>query len=81
MKLPYSTSIRRPHERTLAIEAGQVVCQRRGIVDIEDCWTCPSYRGLSSGHIEGLICGAEGFALPRAVRSLVGPFGDEAAER
>ena len=81
MKLPSSPHVRRPHERTLAIEAGQVVCPRRGIVDIEDCWTCSAYRGLSSGRIEGLICGADGFTMPRAIRSLVGPFSDEAAER
>lgn len=81
MKLPSSSSIRRPHERILAIEAGQVVCQRRGIVDIEDCWTCPSYQGLSSGRIEGLLCGAEGFELPGAVESRVGPFSDGAAGR
>ena len=74
MKLPDAASIRRPHERTLAIEAGQVVCQRRGIVDIEDCWTCSAYHGLSSGRIEGVICGAEGFTLPRAVGSLLWPF-------
>lgn len=81
MKLPHSLSTRHPQGRTLAIEAGQVVCQRRGIVDIEDCWTCSAYRGLSSGRIEGLICGAEGFTLPQAVRSLAGPFGDGAPER
>lgn len=81
MKLPYSSSIRRPGERTLAIEAGQVVCQRRGIVDIEDCWICPSYHGLSSGRIEGLICGAQGSALPQAIGSRVVPFGNEAVER
>ncbi len=75
MKLPNTARIRRPHERTLAIEAGQVVCQRRGIVDIEDCWTCPAYHGLSSGRIEGVLCGADGSTLPRAVNSLLWPFG------
>jgi hypothetical protein len=59
MKTLGSPHIRRPHERTLAVEAGQVVCPRRGVVDIEDCWVCPAYGGLSSSHIEGLICRAE----------------------
>jgi predicted RNA-binding Zn-ribbon protein involved in translation (DUF1610 family) len=27
-------------ERVLAVEAGRVICPRRGSVDIERCWTC-----------------------------------------
>ena len=42
--------------RTLAVEAGQVVCPRQGIVDMERCWSCPAYDGLSAGRIEGVIC-------------------------
>ncbi len=54
---------RSPHRRTsvegrvLTVEAGQVVCPRRGIVDLEVCWVCPAYRGLSTGHFEGVLCG------------------------
>ena len=46
------------HEHTLAVENGQVVCPRRGVVDIERCWACPAYRGLSTGPIEMVVCGA-----------------------
>ena len=44
------------HDRTLAVEEGQVVCPRVGIVDIERCWICPAFDGLSSGHFEGVVC-------------------------
>jgi hypothetical protein len=44
-------------ERVLAVEAGRVICPRRGSVDIERCWTCGEYRGLTSGRVEGLRCG------------------------
>jgi hypothetical protein len=47
------------YERVLAIEAGQVVCPRRGIVDLERCWGCPAYQGLSAGRIEGLVCSTD----------------------
>ena len=46
-------------DRVLTIEAGQVVCPRRGVVDLELCWMCPAYRGLSAGRVEGLVCGAD----------------------
>jgi hypothetical protein len=55
---------RRTGERILAVEAGQVACPRRGIVDIEDCWACPAYRGLTGGHFEGLACSAEPMTVP-----------------
>lgn len=48
----------RSEHRILAVEAGQVVCPRRGIVDLERCWVCPAYDGLSSGRIEGVVCKA-----------------------
>lgn len=44
------------NQRTFAIEAGQVVCPNRGVMDVEDCWVCPAYRGLSTGPMEGLVC-------------------------
>ena len=43
-------------QRVLSIEAGQVVCPNRGVMDVEDCWVCPAYRGLSTGPTEGLVC-------------------------
>jgi hypothetical protein len=57
---------RRPppaHERILTIEAGQVMCPRRGIVDLEECWACPAYLGMS-GWIEGLVCSTAPMVLP-----------------
>lgn len=58
MKL-HRRSERTTRERTLAVEAGQVVCPLRGIVDLELCWMCPAYGGLSSGRIEGVVCRIE----------------------
>jgi hypothetical protein len=53
----------RANERILAIEAGQVVCPRRGIVDIERCWACPAYRGGAPGIADGLVCATEPITL------------------
>lgn len=50
---------REQDERILAVEAGQVVCPRRGIVDLEYCFICPSYRGFREGHVEALVCSAD----------------------
>ena len=49
--------IRKEHSehRVLAVEAGQVVCPRLGVVDIERCWVCPAYDGLSAGRMEGVV--------------------------
>jgi hypothetical protein len=52
------------HEQVLAVEAGRVICPRRGSVDIERCWTCPEYRGLTTSRVEGLICGLRPGSLP-----------------
>jgi len=60
-------SDRIPSERTLAVEAGQVVCPRRGIVDLERCWRCPAYAGLSTGHIEGVVCRADMAGPPLSI--------------
>jgi hypothetical protein len=48
----------RSQHRILEVEAGQVVCPRQGIVDVERCWVCPAYDGLSAGRIEGVVCKA-----------------------
>lgn len=40
----------------LTVEAGQVVCPRRGVIDIEDCFHCSSYRGMTTGPVESLVC-------------------------
>jgi hypothetical protein len=37
--------------RTLAVEDGEVVCPRQGAVDLELCWVCPAYGGLSWGRV------------------------------
>jgi hypothetical protein len=66
--------VRRPrNERVLAVEAGQVICPRRGFVDIETCWRCPSYGGLSTEQFEGVVCAAiSGFPIDD-----IPPLGDE----
>ncbi len=46
----------RSRDRILAVEDGQLMCPRRGLVDIERCWVCPAYDGLSAGHSEGVVC-------------------------
>ena len=72
--------MRPPRERVLAVEGGQVVCPRRGMVDLEMCWVCPAYRGLTTGPREGVICGTEPF-LSVATRWPIGDIAvDELAE-
>jgi len=44
--------------RTLMVEEGQLVCPRAGIVDVERCWICPAFDGMSGGHLEGVVCKA-----------------------
>ncbi len=46
-------------ERILAVVDGDVMCPRRGGVTIERCWACPAYGGLSTGHLEGVVCLAD----------------------
>ena len=58
------------YERALRIDRGQLVCPRRGVVDVERCWTCPDYRGLSSGRVEAMVCGASPDALASALWAL-----------
>jgi len=48
----------RSEHRILAVEDGQVACPREGLVDLERCWACPAYDGLSAGRIEGVVCRA-----------------------
>ena len=48
----------RSQHRILEVQDGQVVCPRRGIVDMERCWVCPAYDGLSGGRLEGVVCRA-----------------------
>ncbi len=42
--------------RTLVVEDGEVVCPRQGVVDLELCWVCPAYAGLSGGRLQGVVC-------------------------
>lgn len=82
MKSFISHRMRPPRERVLAVEGGQVVCPRRGIVDLEMCWVCPAYRGLTSSLREGVICGTEPVFLSIAARWPVGHIAaDELADR
>jgi hypothetical protein len=46
----------RSRTRILSVEAGQVVCPRRGLVDIELCWTCPAYDGWRFADGEAVAC-------------------------
>jgi hypothetical protein len=50
-------------ERALRVERGRVMCPRRGVVDIEQCWVCREYQGMSDAHVESLICGLSDEAL------------------
>jgi hypothetical protein len=70
MKL-YRRTRSRSHERTLVVEAGQVVCPRRGLIDIELCWACPAYDGLSTGRFEGVVCRSSVTPEPIELRSVV----------
>ena len=46
----------RSRDNVRAVESGQVMCPRQGVVDIERCWMCPAYGGMSEGHDEGVVC-------------------------
>jgi hypothetical protein len=51
-----SSRSRTDRQLELAVECGQVVCPGRGIVDVELCFTCRSYRGMHDGSSERLVC-------------------------
>ena len=69
MKL-YHPKRSRTHDRTLVVEAGQVVCPRRGLIDVELCWACPAYDGLSTRRYEGVVCRSS-LSEPMEMRSIV----------
>jgi hypothetical protein len=46
----------RSRTRILSVEAGQVVCPRRGLVDVERCWVCPAYDGWRFADGEAVAC-------------------------
>ena len=48
----------RSQHRILEVQDGHVVCPRQGTVDLEQCWVCPAYDGLSGGRLEGVVCKA-----------------------
>ena len=51
------TILPRPNRTlTLATEAGQVVCPRRGIIDLEHCFSCSSFRGSATIDPETIVC-------------------------
>lgn len=35
---------------------GRVACPRRGRVDVLVCFACPLGRGLTTGHLERVVC-------------------------
>jgi hypothetical protein len=41
---------------TLAVEAGQVVCPRRGILDTEHCFACRDFRGALPDDPDTVVC-------------------------
>jgi hypothetical protein len=51
------TALARETDRggVLATEAGQVVCPRRGLIDIEGCWDCREFGGQAADG-ETLVC-------------------------
>jgi len=42
----------------LRVEAGRVMCPRRGGTDIETCFMCRDFEGFQDGPIERLVCAA-----------------------
>ena len=75
MKFHNANRMRPPRARVLAVESGQVICPRRGMVDLERCWNCPAYRGLTTGPREGVICGTEPVFLSIGARWPLGDLG------
>jgi hypothetical protein len=72
MKLIHIRSSGRPkHQRVLAVEGGQVRCPRRGAVDIEGCWVCPAYLGMSGGPMDGVVCSTKPVVMPLALGSRI----------
>lgn len=72
MKLTLSRSSGRPSsQRVLAVEGGQVLCPRRGVVDIEGCWVCPAYQGMSGGPMGGVLCSTKPVVMPLSLGSRV----------
>jgi hypothetical protein len=48
----------------LAVEAGQVACPGHGLIDIETCFACRGYWGLSGRHSQELLCRDRDTATP-----------------
>lgn len=44
--------------RTLSLptEAGQVVCPRRGIIDMEHCFACSAFLGPATADPDTIVC-------------------------
>jgi len=47
----------RSSERVLRVERGRVMCPRCGPVDIDRCWVCREYQGMTEGSVESVVCG------------------------
>jgi hypothetical protein len=55
---------RATNRRVLAVEGGQVLCPRRGVVDIEGCWACPAYLGMTGETMDGVVCSTRPVVMP-----------------
>jgi len=54
---PWQRSAGRDRDVMLGIEAGQVACPNRGILDIEVCFSCGRFRGVGGSSTEpGVRC-------------------------
>jgi hypothetical protein len=45
---------------TVGVEAGQVVCPSRGVIDVETCFACGRFRGMTGARGSGLVCAGRG---------------------
>jgi len=43
-------------EQVLRVGNGQVVCPRRGVIDLELCFPCTHFGGFQEGLTEDLVC-------------------------
>lgn len=57
----------------LTVEAGQVVCPERGIVDIETCYPCRGFVGVADDRRQ--LCCAGRSPAPATALSVLNVFG------
>ena len=49
------------------VTSGSVACPWRGRVDVLECFSCPSARGLTAEHDERILCAWQDTGLPRTM--------------